>query len=90
LEKEKLQAIYQSLGEDEILDKSNQELLPFFMEARETMIKAAGGKPKWKNLSQTVQAEHEAAMLEQLVINLGKASFDTLSNDEKRILKLFI
>ncbi len=90
LGEEKLQATYQSLGEDEILEKTNQELLPEFMLAKERMIKAAGGKLKWDKLSQTAQAEHEAAMLEKLVISLGKASFDMLSNDEKHILKLFI
>jgi len=90
LEKEKLLATYQSLGEEEILDKSNQELLPHFMDAQNQMIQSVGGEAKWSALSETVKAKHEAAMLEQVVIKIGKDSFDLLSDDEKRILKLFI
>ena len=90
LEKEKLLATYQSLGEDEILEKKNKELFPYFMEARKEMIKTAGGDSKWQSLSQDIQAEHEAVMLEKLVIKLGKLSFDMMSDNEKHILKLFI
>jgi hypothetical protein len=90
MEKEKLLATYQSLGEDKILEESNEELLPHFLQAKKDMILAAGGNSKWQNLSQIAQAEHEAVMLEQLVIKLGKDSFDLLSEDEKRILKLFV
>ena len=90
LSEEKLLATYKSLGEDEVVEKSNKELLPYFMEARKKMVQAAGGDLKWESLSETAKAEREAAMLEQAVITLGKASFDMLSDDEKRILKLFI
>jgi len=90
LEKEKTRATYQSLGENEILEKSNEELLPHFMEARKEMIKAVGGDVKWKSLSAIEQADQMARMMEKLVIKLGKASFEMLSDDEKHILKLFI
>ena len=90
LQQEKLLATYQSLGEDEMLNKSNQELLPSFMEARRKMIDAAGGDGKWSKLPQSVQSEREAVMMEKQVIELGKAAFELLSADEKHILKLFI
>src|SRR3954463_5322735 len=51
LEKEKTRATYQSLGENEILEKSNEELLPHIIETRKEMIKAIGGDEKWKSLS---------------------------------------
>jgi hypothetical protein len=90
LQKEKQLATYQSLGEDAILESSNQELLPHFMQARAQMLKAVGGERKWIQFSEIERADKEAVMMEQLVIKLGKDSYEKLSNDEKRILKLFI
>jgi hypothetical protein len=86
--KEKELATFQSLGEKEM--KENEDLQPHYSRAWAQMIKAAGGKRKWDKLSTLEQAEHEAKMLENLVIELGKESFDKLSDDEKRTLKLFI
>ena len=86
----KTNAIHQTLGEKEILDKSTEELLPHFLEANNQMIKNAGGKAKWNSLSENEKSEQKATMLEQLVIKLGKEAFELLSNDEKRIMKLFI
>src|SRR5579859_293401 len=90
LEKEKMSATYQSLGENEILNKMNQELLPHFLESRKKMIKATGGNSKWNALSEVEKAERQSEAMEQLVIELGKESYELLSDDEKRILKLFI
>jgi hypothetical protein len=86
----KTNAIHQTLGEKEILDKSTEELLPHFLEANNQMIKNAGGKAKWNSLLEDEKSEQKATMLEQLVIKLGKEAFELLSNDEKRIMKLFI
>ena len=88
MEKEKELATYQSLGKKEMAE--NEDLLSHFSRAQAQMIKAAGGKKKWEKLSTIEQAEHEAKMLENLVIELGKESFEKLSDDEKRTLKLFI
>jgi hypothetical protein len=60
------------------------------MEARKEMIKAIGGEVKWNSLSALEQADQMARMMEKLVIELGKASFEMLSDDEKPVLKLFI
>src|SRR6266487_2756163 len=90
MEKEKRQATYQSLGEDAILEKSNQELLPDFTRATEEMIKCAGGTAKWEKLSELEQAEHQAKMMEKLVIELGADAYQRLSNPEKCMLSLFI
>ena len=68
LQEEKMLATCQSLGQNEILDKSNQDLLPHFLEARKQTMKAAGGKTKWDSLSEIEQAEWEAKGMEQLVI----------------------
>src|ERR1700722_8827987 len=90
MQKEKMQATYQTLGEDEILEKSNQELLPYFVEANKDMIRAAGGQLKWDQLPEHEQTEKNAAMMEKLVIQLGRESYTALSDDERRIMKLFI
>ena len=90
MEKEKTLATHQSLGEDEILERSTQELLPIFEQANKQMIQDAGGSAKWNKLSTVEQAEHKAKMMEKLVIDVGKESFKMLSDDEKHILKLFV
>ena len=90
LEKEKMLATYQSLGEDQIVEKSKQELLPYFFEAQKKMINLAGGKKKWDMLSEEQKAERHAVSMEQLTKDLGKNHYDQLLDDEKRILKLFI
>ncbi len=90
MEKEKTLAIYKTLGEDTILEESNEELLPHFTKARAKMIEAAGGNEKWEGLDAGEQADLEANMMEKLLMELGKNSFEKLSPEEKRILKLFI
>src|SRR5436190_13929902 len=90
MRKEKEQAIYQSLGEEEILEKSTQELLPHFIKERDQMIQKAGGAKKWKQLSEIEQAEQQSQMMEKLVIELGESSYQQLSPSEQRMLSLFI
>ena len=85
-----MDAVHQTLGEKEILDKPTQELLPHFLAANSQMIENAGGKGKWNRLSENEKSEKKAVMLEQLVIKLGKEAFELLSDDEKHIMKLFI
>ena len=90
IEKMKIDAIHQILGENEILECSNEELLPHFLIANEQMIKEAGGQDKWNSLSEQEKAERQAVMLEKILIRLGKEAYDMLDDKEKRILRLFI
>jgi len=83
-------AINQVLGEEAMLDKSPLELEQSMRDAEKKMIRSAGGKAKWEALSDSAKAEKRATMLEGLVADLGKESFEMLSEEEKRILKLFI
>src|SRR5204862_1764949 len=87
MEKEKTLATYQSLGEDEILERPNQELIPQFEMAYKQMIQVAGGSAEWDKLSAVEKAEHQAKMMEKLILELGKESFVMLSDDEKHALK---
>jgi hypothetical protein len=90
MEQKKVDATYQVLGEKEILESSNEELLPHFLEANKNMIESVGGKKKWDNLPETEKKEHLALMMEQLIIKLGKEAYEMLSDHEKKIMKLFI
>ena len=90
LEQEKILATYQSLGEDQIVEKSNQELLPYFLDAQKKMIDLAGGRKKWDSLSESEKVERNAVSMEQLTKDLGRDHYEKLSDDGKRILKLFI
>src|SRR6266550_5602572 len=90
LKKQKMQAVYQDLGEDQILEMDNQELLPTFLKAREKMMKSLGGNNKWTALSLSEQAEYDAKMMEEIIIDLGKGAYKELEENEKRLLSLFI
>jgi hypothetical protein len=57
LKAKKIEAVHQTLGEKEILDKLTQELLPHFLKANSQMIKDAKGKDKWNRLSENKQSE---------------------------------
>jgi hypothetical protein len=83
-------AVNQNLGEEVMLEMSMDEITQLFHKAESDMIKAAGGQRKWGALSDNVHAEKQAVMLEKVVAELGKEAFDNLSNDEKRIFRLFI
>ena len=76
MEQKKTDATYQIIGEKEILDSSNEELMPYFLEANEQMIESVGGKSKWNSLPEAEKKEHLAVMMEQLV--------------EKRPMKCFL
>ena len=83
-------AVDQHLGEEMLLDMSFTEITEHFKKAEENMIKKAGGKNKWDNLSDASKTERKAAMLEAAVAELGKEAFSELSEEEKRIYRLFI
>ena len=90
LEKKKIDAMYQKLGEGVVLDSSNANLLPKFLDAHKEMIKTYGGPDKWGTLSENEQKERVARMTETVVVELGKEAYEMLSDSEKRALKLFI
>ena len=90
MEQKKRHATFQILGENEILESSNQELLPHFLKANKDMIERLGGQSKWNILPEAEQKEHMALMMEQLVIELGKEAYEMLSDHEKKVMKLFI
>jgi len=83
-------AIDQVLGEEAMLDKTTSEIQEIFDKGEKAMIKKAGGKSKWSALTDHGRAERRAVMVESLVAELGKEAFDLLSDEEKRVLKLFI
>jgi len=69
MREKKMDAVHQTLGEKEILDKPTQELLPHFLAANSQMIENAGGKGKWNRLSENERSEKKAVML---LSNWGK------------------
>lgn len=90
LEELKAWAVNQSLGEEVMLEMPMDEIVQLFQKAESDMIKVAGGQQKWAALSDNAQAEERAVMLEEVVAELGKEAFGNLSDDEKRIFRLFI
>ena len=86
LQMQKTSAVFQTLGEDVIMENDNEKLRPELMAARDQMVKDAGGLRKWKELSPNEQADHESKMITDLVKKLGKDSFDQLRDQEKRAL----
>ena len=90
LKKKKEAAVHQVLGEKEILEKSNDELVPSFLEANKQMIEDAGGQAKWDALPEKERTELLAGMMEKLVVKLGADAYEQMPEEEKRMLSLFI
>jgi len=55
LEKKKIEAMYQKLGEDMILGSENQELMPKFLDSYKQMVKDLGGQEKWNALPRRIR-----------------------------------
>ncbi|TFK29206.1 hypothetical protein FA15DRAFT_678043 [Coprinopsis marcescibilis] len=90
LEFMKLEALHTKLGEDHITKEDTQTLLPQFLKAHKQMIHDHGGEENWDKLSEDDQAGHSAKMLSELVKELGRETYDLLSEEEQRTMSLFI
>ncbi|KAF8815542.1 hypothetical protein BYT27DRAFT_7225035 [Phlegmacium glaucopus] len=90
LESEKRDAVNQILGEQVMLDKTNEQLYHIIDAAEKQLMNDIGGVLKWVALSVEEQIEAKAMMMEAIVIHLGEQAFTLLSSDEQRILRLFI
>ena len=60
--------------------------MPWFFEANDEMIKAAGGKDKYENLCQEEKVVLLSAMMQKLIIKLGQDAYEEMPEDEKWIL----
>ena len=90
LEELKAWTVDQHLREEKMLEMSLEEIAEHFRNAEENIIRKAGGLHKWEILSDIKKAEKRAVMLEEAVADLEKETFDNLSDEEKRIFRLFI
>jgi hypothetical protein len=90
LESEKRDAVNQILGEKVMLDKTNEQLYHIINAAEKQLMNDVGGVPGWIALSVEEQVEAKARMMEAIVMHLGEQAFTLLSDDEKRIMRLFI
>lgn len=86
----KIEATHQILGEKRLLDDSVDDLMPHFVAANQSMIEDIGGQDAWDGLTELQKNEHKSQMLIELTTNLGKDSFEKLSDREKALFKLFI
>ena len=84
LKKKKEAAVHQVLGEKEILEKSNDELVPSFLEANKQMIEDAGGQGKWDALPEKERTELLAEMMEKLVVKLGQMHMKKCQKKRRR------
>ena len=90
LEALKAWAVDQHLGEEKMLEMTFKEICDYFKKAEEKMIRKAGGANKWNKLSDIKKAERKAKLIEEAVAELGKEAFNDLSDEEKRLFRLFI
>jgi hypothetical protein len=90
LQKKKLDAVYQTLGENEIQEQSKEDLMPEFLSSYYKMVANAGGQEVWEKLPETQKNEKLAISMEELVKKLGQDAYKRLDDEEKQYLKLFI
>jgi len=72
------------------VDDPVDQLMPHFLAANQAMMEKIGGQSAWDNLTEQQQNEYKAEMLAKLTTDLGKDSFEKLSDREQRLFKLFI
>jgi hypothetical protein len=90
MKEKKIAATEQILGEKRIVDDPVDQLMPHFLAANQAMMEKIGGQSAWDNLTEQQQNEYKAEMLAKLTTDLGKDSFEKLSDREQRLFKLFI
>jgi hypothetical protein len=90
MKEKKIAATEQILGENRIVDDPVDQLMPHFLAANQAMMEKIGGQSAWDNLTEQQQNEYKAEMLAKLTTDLGKDSFEKLSDREQRLFKLFI
>lgn len=90
LEELKNSVVLQQLGEQKILDSSNQELVPKFYAKYYHVVSKLGGTDTCNALPLEAQQAHLAKMSEDLVIDLGKNVYQMMSDKEKQYLTYFV
>ena len=83
-------AVEQSLGEDAMFELTIQQIDELFEKAQKEMVKNAGGKKKWDNLSESAKSAKQAGLMENILSDLGKKELEKLPENQHRILQLFI
>ena len=85
-----IDAVRQLLGENEVLDKSWEDIDVLFDKAWEDMINRAGGQEAWEALSKNDQALQHAIMMKETLISLGEDKYAEISEDEQWDLEFFL
>jgi hypothetical protein len=78
------------MGEDEIGEKTLEEINMVVAEERFKLIEELGGQSAWDALSDKKRAENETVIMTNTLIAFGQGKFDTLSAEEQTLLDLFI
>jgi len=77
-------------GETEILAMNIVELLPILVQVSQQAVTRAGGPDAWESLSKEQQAALHQESYQDICCELGWRQFETLSEDEKRTVDLFL
>lgn len=77
-------------GEEAVADMSSNEALTLVMEAMEACLGEVGGEGNWEALVVEERERRMSAAYKEIVLRIGKARFEDLSEEEKRWARLFI
>jgi hypothetical protein len=81
---------YWKLAVDAMLDLETHEVLQVLMQWQEKKISDAGGQAAWDALGPEERATRDLAAGNAMLDVLGRERFESLPEDEKRALKLFL
>jgi hypothetical protein len=90
ISEKKTDAVVQSLGENEVLEKSSEETDVVFEKFRIQMIDNAGGLETWNALEKHEQGIRIAVMIKEATKAVGENLFSDLSAEEQWELEFFI
>ena len=90
MEGKMIDATRQLLGEEQVLDKSWEEIENLFDDAWDKMVSKLGGIAAWDKLSRDEQALQHAIMIKKTLISLGEEKYAGLPEEDKKELDFFI
>ena len=90
IRKLKKEASIEELGEKKLGEKTPAEVIFYLAAWNEKKLHDVGGIDAWNQLSPSEQAEKDAALLRQIITALGQEEYNSLSDQERREIDLFI
>lgn len=90
MESWKKATLTRELGEQSLASQPIAELIALLSVANERKLEAVGGPVAWESLGEDQQAMLNRQTMDQVISELGQKAYDSLPDDERREIDLFL